>query len=605
LSFFKELNRRNVTRVAIAYGVAAWVLTEVASVVLPTFQAPEWVLQVLIALLIMGFPLALIFAWVYELTPEGLKKEADIPQENSITSHTARKLNLVVIVLLVIAIGMIVFDRFIARDDPQPMMVDTSVQQTQGDGTTPSVAVLAFENMSADAENAFFADGISEEILNLLADVSELSVASRTSAFAFKGKTLPIPEIAKALNVRYVLEGSVRKAGDQIRVTAQLIDAETDRHLWSETYDRALRDIFSIQDEIAAAIGQALQVRLLGDEGSEVRAEAIDPDVYTRFLEARYLLRRRDWADMQEANRLLIDVVAAEPRFARAHILLGEVYLLNDQEGALVEPKIGLALANMHASLARSLDPGLGGIDMILGNIANENNKPWAALKYYDQAIRLEPGEARPYHWRGQLYTILGYRDRCSQDLEKALELDPQNPNVHYAFANCLLMSPEDFDRAVELAEHGPSLGNSGGYILAVIAEDLRGDRAEALRHLVHYVEEIRPSDKAYDMLLGHWQGDYVGESLPPEQLETIDSHILFLWGNTERDKEAILQRVIQDGFQTNVIRMLWNERYSELRGDPRFMSALEASGAFEVWRELGPPPGCRVSGETFSCQVQ
>ncbi len=383
MSFFNELNRRNVTRVAIAYAVAGWVLTEVASVVLPTFQAPGWVLRVLIALLIMGFPLALVFAWVYELTPEGLKKEKDIQPEQSISSHTARKLNLVVIVLLVIAIGMVVFDRFIARDATQATAV-TTAQQAQGDGAIPSVAVLAFQNMSTDAENEFFADGISEEILNLLADVSGLSVASRTSAFAFKSKDLPIPEIARALNVRYVLEGSVRKAGEQVRVTAQLIDAETDRHLWSETYDRALRDIFKIQDEIAAAIGQALQVRLLGDEGSEVKAVAVDPDVYTRFLEARYLLRRRHADDMQQANRLLIDVVAAEPRFARAHILLGEAYLLNIREGALVEDKVGLALANMHASLARSLDPGLGGIDMIMGNIAGDNNNPWAALKYYE-----------------------------------------------------------------------------------------------------------------------------------------------------------------------------------------------------------------------------
>lgn len=453
MSFFNELNRRNVTRVAIAYGVAGWVLTEVASVVLPTFQAPGWVLQVLITLLIMGFPLALVFAWVYELTPEGLKKEADIELDNSITRHTARKLNLVVIVLLFIAIGMVGFDRFVARDATPPAATVIPGLQAQDDGTIPSVAVLAFQNMSADAENEFFADGISEEILNLLADVSGLSVASRTSAFAYKGKTLPIPEIAKALNVRYVLEGSVRKAGEQ--------------------------------------------VRLLGDEGSEVKAEAIDPDVFTRFLEARYPLRRRHAADKQEANRLLIDVVAAEPRFARAHILLGEAYLLNTREGALVEPKIGLALANMHASLARSLDSGLGGIDMTQGYIANENNDPLAALNYYKQAIRLEPEEPRPYHWRGMIYNTLGYRDRCSQDLEKALELDPQNPNVHYSLANCLLMGAGDFDRAVELAERGSGLGNPGGYILAVLAEELRGDRAAALGHLLRYGEEIDPTARS------------------------------------------------------------------------------------------------------------
>ncbi len=604
MSLFKELNRRNVTRVAIAYAVAGWVLTEVASVVLPTFQAPGWVLRVLIALLIMGFPLALVFAWVYELTPEGLKKEKDIQPEQSITSHTARKLNLVVIVLLVIAIGLVAFDRFIARDAAPPPAVATSAQQAQDDGAIPSVAVLAFQNMSTDAENEFFADGISEEILNLLADVSGLSVASRTSAFAFKSKDLPIPEIARALNVRYVLEGSVRKAGEQVRVTAQLIDAETDRHLWSETYDRALRDIFKIQDEIAAAIGQALQVRLLGDEGTEVRAVAIDPDIYTRFLEARYLLRRRHADDMQEANRLLIDVVAAEPRFARAHILLGEAYLLNTREGALVEEKVGLALANMHASLARSLDPGLGGIDMIMGNIAAENSNPLAALKYYEQAIKLEPGEARPYHWRGMIYNALGYRDRCIQDLGKALELDPQNPNVHYAFASCLLMGAGDFDRAIELAERGPALGNPGGYVLTVLAEELRGDRAAALGHLLRYVEMLDTQKEAYAALLAHWQGQDAGQPLTREQVDT-DYHVLFLWGDTEADKEAILQEVTREGFQLGVIRVLWADRHAELRRDPSFMAALEAYGAFEAWRELGPPPGCRVIGESFSCQAQ
>jgi len=602
LSFFNELNRRNVTRVAIAYGVAGWVLTEVASVVLPTFQAPEWVLQVLISLLILGFPLALVFAWVYELTPEGLKKESDITQENSITSHTARKLNLVVIVLLVIAIGMVVFDRFVARDATPPAAAVTPVEQARDDGSIPSVAVLAFHNMSADAENEFFADGISEEILNLLADVSGLSVASRTSAFAFKGKTLPIPEIARALNVRYVLEGSVRKAGEQVRVTAQLIDAETDRHLWSDTYDRALRDIFSIQDEIAAAIGLALQVRLLGDEGGEVRAEAIDPDIYTRFLEARYLLRRRGAADMQEANRLLIDVVAAEPRFARAHVLLGEAYLLNTREGALVEPKIGSALANMHASLARSLDPALGGIDMIQGNIAQDNDDPLTALKFYEQAIRLEPEEARPYHWRGQLYSLLGYSDRCKQDTEKALELDPQNPNVHYVFAQCLLMGAGEFDRAIELAEHGSSLGNQGGYILTVLAEELRGDRAAALGHLIYYVENITTDNEGYAGLLANWQGKGTREPMILVDPGTADTLIPIFRGDTEVIFQMLEQ---QDESRNSMIRNLWADRYTELRRDPRFMTALEASGILEVWRELGPPPGCQVSGETFNCLVQ
>jgi TolB-like protein/Flp pilus assembly protein TadD len=604
LSFFNELNRRNVTRVAVAYAVAGWVITEVASVVLSAFTAPEWVLQVLIVLLAIGFPLALIFSWVYELTPEGLKKESEIGSEPSVSGHTAKKLNLVVIVLLVIAIGLVLFDRLTPRSPGQLAALSRSAAPAQpAPGAAPSLAVLAFENMSTDAENEFFADGISEEILNLLADVSGMSVASRTSAFAFKGKDLPIPEIAQALKVRYVLEGSVRKAGEQVRVTAQLIDAETDRHLWSDTYDRALRDIFTIQDEIANAIGRALQVRLLGKEGSEIKAEAIDPDVYTRFLEARYLLRRRNAVDIEEGNRLLIDVVAAEPRFARAHILLGEAYLLNNSEqAALVERRIARALANMHASLARSLDPGLGGIDMIMGSIAGENQNTLAALEYYEQAISLEPGEPRPYHWRGVLYNSLGYRDRCIQDMEKALELDPQNPNVHYAFASCLLMGAGDFDRAAELAGRGPTLGNPGGYILTVLAEELRGDRAAALDHLIRYIEEFNGQDESRDEtlapLLALWQGGGASEPETWELSNRANPISLFLWG----DSEAILQQVGQEGFQLGVIRVLWADHYSELRRDQRFIAALEAAGAFEVWRELGPPPGCRESGESFIC---
>jgi TolB-like protein len=232
--------------------------------------------------------------------------------------------------LLVVAIGLFVYDRFFLDTVTGPAASTPREVVTAAPGEQrPSVAVLAFENMSADADNEYFADGISEEILNLLADVKGMAVASRTSAFAFKGKELPIPEIAAALKVRYVLEGSVRKAGEQVRVTAQLIDADTDRHLWSETFDRTLRDVFTIQDEIAKAIGGALQVELLGEGGEAVKSESIDPDVYNRFLEARYLLRKRNDEDVDAGNRLLIDVVAAEPLFARAHVLLGEAYLLN------------------------------------------------------------------------------------------------------------------------------------------------------------------------------------------------------------------------------------------------------------------------------------
>jgi adenylate cyclase len=601
LSLFEELKRRNVFRVVLAYLVLGWLVLQVADVLVDALELPAVWSKAVIALLAIGFIPALVFSWVYELTPEGLKKESEVDRSQSITGHTSRKLNTAIVFLLILAIGLFAWDRFVAGGPKAATGPGSSTARGNAemvDNAHPSVAVLAFENMSADAENEYFADGISEEILNLLADVGGLSVASRTSAFAFKGKDLPIPEIASALKVRYVLEGSVRKAGDQVRVTAQLIDAETDRHLWSETFDRALQDIFTIQDEIAAAIGNALQVELLGEGGVEVRSESIDPEVYNQFLEARYLMRRRSAEDIQEGNHLLIDVVAAEPRFARAHVLLGEAYLLNEELRDVVGTELVFKLANMHASLARELDPKLGGIEMILGNIAQRDN-PLKALRHYERATELEPIEPRPYHWRGLLYTTLGYGERCAADLERALELDPQNPNVHFAFAACLMVSGE-WDRAVELATHGATLGNTGGYILAVNARYQQGDIDEALRHLRYYQEELGNDDEDLALRGELIAGRLSEADLTEEQLDQLGNGLIIL-----TNPDPMLQ-VLADGqsgdINPTVIGQLWGAGRQVFRQDPRFIDFLERIGALDVWRELGPPAGCRAEGDTFTC---
>jgi TolB-like protein len=461
------------------------------------------------------------------------------------------------------------------------------------------VAVLAFENMSADADNEYFADGISEEILNLLADVKGMAVASRTSAFAFKGEELPIPEIAAALKVRYVLEGSVRKSGEQIRVTAQLIDAATDRHLWSQTFDRALRDVFTIQDEVAAAIGSALKVELLGAGGEEVRSESINPDVFNQFLEARFLLRKRETESVDAGNRLLIDVVAAEPQFARAHVLLGEAYLINNALTDLVGMDFILKLANMHASLARDIDPSLSGIEMILGNIS-QKNEPLKALGHYQRAIELEPMEPRPYHWRGLMYNALGYGDRCLVDLERALELDPQNPNVYFALASCLMVSG-DWDRAVEIATQGATLGNSNGYSLAISASVQQGDIEGALQQLVYAQEELGNDDEGLALIGEIMSGRISEDELTDEQIETLGlDGSIFL-----RNPEPALQFIAASApgeIGWGAMGGLFGAGLQAIRSDPRFIDYLDRSATLEVWRELGPPAGCRAVNETFTC---
>ena len=399
-----------------------------------------------------------------------------------------------------------------------------------------------------------------------------------------------------------MLEGSVRKAGEQVRVTAQLIDAETDRHLWSETFDRALRDVFTIQDEIAAAIGGALQVELLGEGGEAVKSETIAPDVYNQFLEARYLLRKRNDEDVDAGNRILIDVVAAEPLFARAHVLLGEAYLLNTMLKDLVGNEFAQKLANMHASLAHEINPNLGGIEMILGNIA-QGNAPLEALRHYERAIELEPMEPRPYHWRGMMYNTMGYGDRCLADLERALELDPQNPNVHFALASCLLVSA-DWDRAVEIASHGATLGNPGGYGLAIRARHQQGDIEGALGHLVYAQEELGFDDEVTALVGELLSGRLTEDELTDEQIETLGLGVAVFLENPEPALQLLAASAPGD-INQSTLGGLFGAGYQAIQSDPRFIDYLDRSAILDVWRELGPPAGCRAVNETFTCAAE
>ena len=262
MSLIQELKRRNVIRVAVLYLIAAWLLLQLTDVLSSLLSVPESAGSIVVMLLVLGFFPVLIFSWVYEMTPEGLKREVDIDRSQSVTPDTGKKINTLIVVLLVLAIAGLVADRLIPESS-----VDTDVAAVEPvEASLPvdlksddrSIAVLPFADLSQDQDQQYFTDGLSEELLNLLVRVYDLSVASRTSSFAYRGSTLGIPEIARALNVGHVLEGSVRKDGDRIRITAQLIEAGTDRHLWSENFDRELNDIFAIQDEIANAIVSAL-----------------------------------------------------------------------------------------------------------------------------------------------------------------------------------------------------------------------------------------------------------------------------------------------------------------------------------------------------------
>ena len=273
-SFFAELKRRNVYKVAIAYGVVAWLLMQVASQIFPFFEIPSWAVRLVVLLLIIGFPVAVILAWAFELTPEGIKREEDVDLGSSITRKTGRKLDFFIIAVLVLVIGLLLFQRL---HHNVPPAVSSSPEK--------SIAVLPFENLSRDPDNAYFAEGIQEEILTRLAKIADLKVISRTSTQRYQSKPGNLAEIAKQLGVANILEGSVQKAGDQVRVNVQLLNAQTDSHLWAETYDRKLTDIFGVESEIAKGIAESLQAKLTGREEQALAVKPTNnPEAYDAYL---------------------------------------------------------------------------------------------------------------------------------------------------------------------------------------------------------------------------------------------------------------------------------------------------------------------------------
>lgn len=339
MSFIEELKRRNVFRVGIAYGVTAWVLLQFADLVLDNIVAPPWVMHVLMLLVGLGFIVSLVVAWAYELTPEGIKRESEVNRDDSITSHTARKLHFVTLGAIVLLIVLLLADRFMPagsdKDDPVQTAdsAETTVDIVELDSPASTqlargIAVLPFANMSEDSSNAFFAGGVHEDILTNLSRIANLRVISRTSMLKIAEQGLDIREIGQQLNVSHVLEGSVRRAGDQVRVTVQLIDASNDDHLWADNYDRKLDDIFAIQSEVAQKIAAQLETEFSPEQALRMgEAPTQNTQAYDLYIKAREL--RRTWLGaegFQKMQPLLEQAVALDPDFLDAQVMLASVY---------------------------------------------------------------------------------------------------------------------------------------------------------------------------------------------------------------------------------------------------------------------------------------
>ena len=396
-TFFEELRRRNVFRIAGVYAVVGWLIIQLGIALETTLNLPSWFDTLLTVLVLIGFPFALLFAWAFELTPEGMKRTDAVNAEDSITTKTSRKLDYAILGGLALVAGLMVFQSF--RSSPTtPNNAPQSIEIPEA-----SIAVLPFADLSSDGSQEYFGDGIAEELLNVLAKIEEMQVAGRTSSFAFKGKNEDLREIGRVLNVAHILEGSIRKSGERVRVTAQLIKVDDGFHLWSETYDRDLDDIFAVQDDISREISLALMPHLMGDQVPTIaETPRTDVSAYSKFLEARELVRSRNVANIEKAQTLLDEVIETDPSYAPAYALQAQVaLLLSNGSGAYGTVPVAEArqVAETFIEKALSLDPNLGEAYAARGLGLSYENESEPAIAALRRAVELSPNNLDANMW--------------------------------------------------------------------------------------------------------------------------------------------------------------------------------------------------------------
>jgi len=494
LGFFAELRRRRVIRVAVVYAIAGWVVIEVASTMLPGLHLPQWSVTLVIALVVLGFPIAFLMGWMFDIGPGGVQRTGPVAP--------------------VAAPAQVDAPRLASDVPPAERRVTTPSAPLRATATTDdegrrTIAVLPFVNMSGDADNEYFSDGISEEILNLLAKLPQLKVASRTSAFNFKGRQASIPEVARELGVGTVLEGSVRRAGERVRITAQLIEAGSDSHLWSESYDRELKDVFAIQDDIAHSIVKALQVTLSPQERRAMQSVATtDPEAYDYYLRGRnymYSMARRDY---EHAIRMFEQAITLDSKYALAYAGLADAYshmyryveataenvekanraseqaVVLDRDSAEAHASRGLALfiserydeAEAEFDIAVARNPNLFEAWYYYGLASSSQGRVEKAIDLYTRAAEVNPADFQVPMFLAMAYASLNRKQDEMRvrlgalgTLERHLKLNPHDTRAIY-FAAQNLYRVGERDKATAMAEQAMKQGLNEPVVLYNVA---------------------------------------------------------------------------------------------------------------------------------------
>ena len=556
MSFFAELKRRNVFRVAIGYAITAWLLLQVVDLVLDNIHAPDWVMQVFMLALAIGFPLAIFLAWAFEVTPEGVKRESEVDRSTSITSQTGRKLDRAIIVVLAVAVVFLLYRQVGIDEVEQPV----TIAAPPAEASHNSVAVLPFVNMSADPDNEYFSDGIAEEILNVLARIPELKVAARTSAFAFKGSNINISDIARELKVNNVLEGSVRKSGNQVRVTAQLIKADDGYHLWSQTYDRELDNIFAVQDEIAMSIADAMKVTLDIDTGESGNLTGTtSTDAYDAYLRGMNQWHLRTGEALYNAIELFEEAIAIDPGFAKAYAGLALTYSVITDYTA-VPFKEGFAKARAAAEKALALDPE--SVEAATAMIYSTDNLDEQRANG-KRAVELGPWFPTAHQWYATSLQLTGDMDAARTEYLLAYELDPKarilgnNLAKHYQLEG----NWGDAERVLlQLVSHAPDYAD--GWRLLLIQYLVTGEMEKARQvgeKLVRllggtenwvqvYIDLFSNGEKkqaAVDTLMSWPRNEWASRGKP--SLLTVGTAILLAAAGAWPEARVLLQELIDN----------------------------------------------------------
>jgi TolB-like protein len=607
-AFLAELRRRNVFRVAAAYLVVGWLVMQVVATIGSAAGMPDWTDSFALILLVTGFPIVLFIAWAFELTPEGLKPTAASEGAAGTAPQKLRALDIAIAAGLGLVILMLAWQQIAPRDAAPAAAIDVAATS---DEAAPSVAVLPFVDLSEAGDQEYFSDGISEEILNVLVRIPGLSVAGRTSSFAFKGRNEDLRVIGEALGVNHVLEGSVRRSGTRLRITAQLIRSSDGFHIWSETYDREIADIFDIQDEIAAAVASELALSLGLDWQSGEHSRTDDIEAYEKYLRAHQLYLLRGEENMATAALLLHEVVARDPGFAPAWTALAGVYGVYDAYSLDENPDHMAQWTNISEAAARraiALDPESGEAWVHLGAYQSVVGDWVEAFDSIDRALALAPNNSTVLDQAAQLYTQIGYIRQARELSARAIAIDPLVP-LYHSNLGWTTSLPPDADLAGAIASYNRATAIDPSFGIAHLnlfnALEASGNREVTQAAFDQAVSNnaLSPAQvHDYGALFQAWaEGPEAVRAVALEIDPEIGADAGIILGDADLFVDRLL--AIRDKPGGLVSTYLYLPVPGGLQENAGWRELVRELGVLDLWRARGFPDGCRALGDDdFQC---